>query len=152
MSVERIYWDSDPFLGWLQNEVDKAELCKGTIERAEAGEVLLVTSALTLAEVLWQKGSPKLAQDKLTTLRKFFRRSYVRVVNVTRTIAEEAQEVVLLNGIKPKDAIHVATAVSLKIPILETFDKDLIGKSGLVGSSPLTIRKPLLPKQQKLDL
>ncbi len=152
MSVERIYWDSDAFLGWLQNEPGKVELCKGTIERAEAGEVLIVTSALAMAEVLWLKGAPKIAQDKLVILRKFFRRSYVRVINVTRTIAEEAQEVVMLHGIKPKDAIHVATAVNLRIPTLETFDKDLIAKTGTVGAPPLAIRKPLPPKQQKLDL
>ncbi len=152
MSVERIYWDSDAFLGWLQNESGKVELCKGTIERAEGGEILIVTSALTLAEVLWLKGSPKIPQDKLVILRKFFRRSYVRVFNVTRTIAEDAQEVVMVHSIKPKDAVHIATAVNLKIPTLETFDKDLIAKSGTIGAPLLTIRKPLPPKQPKLDL
>jgi hypothetical protein len=48
MSAELIYWDSDAFLGWLQNEVGKADLCEGTIKRAEAREVLIVTSALTI--------------------------------------------------------------------------------------------------------
>ncbi|MGH7057385.1 MAG: hypothetical protein ACREFZ_05795 [Acetobacteraceae bacterium] len=52
MTVERIYWDSDAFLGWLQAEASKAELCRGTLERARAGEVAIVSSTLTLAEVL----------------------------------------------------------------------------------------------------
>ena len=55
----KIYWDADAFLGWLQEEPGKVELCKGTIQRAEAGEVLIVTSALTIAEVLWRKGGPR---------------------------------------------------------------------------------------------
>ncbi len=52
MAVEPIYWDSDAFLGWLQAEQGKAELCAGTLRRAEAGEVVIFTSALTIAEVL----------------------------------------------------------------------------------------------------
>jgi len=91
VSVEKIYWDADAFLGWLQEEPGKVELCKGTIQRAEAGEVLIVTSALTIAEVLWRKGGPRLPRDKMAMLRKFFRRSYIRVVNVTRAIAEQSQ-------------------------------------------------------------
>jgi predicted nucleic acid-binding protein len=152
VTIEKIYWDSNSYLGWLQEEADKVKLCKGTIERAEAGEVLIVTSALTVAEVLWLKGGPKPPKDKLTILRRFFRRSYMRVVNVNRAIAESAQEVIWANGIKPKDAIHVATAVTLKIPFLETFDDGLLSHSGKIGDPVLAIRKPIPPRQDKLDL
>jgi len=51
MKQRRIYWDSDCFLGWLKAESDKEELCGGILEEAEAGRILLVTSALTIAEV-----------------------------------------------------------------------------------------------------
>jgi hypothetical protein len=30
--TEIIYWDSDAFLGWLQEEAGKVELCQGTLE------------------------------------------------------------------------------------------------------------------------
>jgi predicted nucleic acid-binding protein len=150
VSVERIYWDSDPFLAWLQNEAGKVDLCNGTIKRAAAGEILIVTSALTLAEVLWRRGGPKLPADKLALLRKFFRRSYIRVVNVSRVISEEAQDVVMNFNIKPKDAIHVATAIHHGIDILETFDEGLLAQSGKVGT--LIIRKPILPPQGELSL
>jgi predicted nucleic acid-binding protein len=152
VSIEKIYWDSCAYLGWLQEEADKVKLCKGTIERAEAGEVLIVTSALTIAEVLWLKGGPKLPKDKLTILRKFFRRSYMRVINVNRAIAESAQDVVWANSIKPKDAVHIATAISLKIPTLETFDEPLLSQSGKIGDPALIIRKPIPPRQDRLDL
>jgi hypothetical protein len=57
MPVELVYWDSDAFLGWLQAEPGKAELCAGTLRRADQGEILIFTSALTLAEVLWMRGN-----------------------------------------------------------------------------------------------
>lgn len=150
MKPELIYWDSCTFLGWLQEEADKVDLCRGTLERAQGGEVGIITSALTITEVLWTKGGPKLTQDKADTLRRFFRHSYIRVHNVTRQIAEGAQDVVWNHNIKPKDAIHVATAIGLGIPVLETFDGPLLGHSGMVGSPPLLIRKPIPAKQPGL--
>ena len=152
MSVELIYWDSDAFLGWLQEEKGKVELCLGTIERAEAGEVIIVTSALTLAEVLWMRNAPKIPKDKAVILRKFFRRSYIRVRNVTRSVSELAQDLVWDKGIKPKDAIHVATALEARAPILETFDEGLIAKSRRAGTPPLEIRIPIAPRSPKLPL
>jgi predicted nucleic acid-binding protein len=150
MSAELIYWDSDAFLGWLQDEAGKVELCEGTLARAKAGEVLIITSSLTIAEVLWMRRAPKVSRDKADALRRFFRRSYIRVRNVTRAVAESAQDLVWDHSIKPKDAIHVATALDAKAPILETFDDGLIGKSGTVGDPSLIIRKPLPPRQAKL--
>jgi predicted nucleic acid-binding protein len=150
MSAELIYWDSDTFLGWLQDEPGKAELCEGTIRRAEGGEVLIITSALTIAEVLWMRGSPRVTRDKAEILRRFFRRSFMRVRNVTRTVSESAQDLVWDHSIRPKDAIHVATALNAKAFVLETFDDNLLGKSGSVGEPPLVIRKPIPPPQGKL--
>lgn len=149
MAVEPIYWDSDAFLGWLQAEPGKVELCSGTLKRAEAGEVVIITSALTIAEVLWMRGAPTIPQQKANLVRGFFRRSHMRVRNVTRQIAEEAQDLVWNHSIRPKDAIHVATAIGASVVALETFDEGLIGKSG-VGTPPLLIRKPIPPAQGQL--
>jgi predicted nuclease of predicted toxin-antitoxin system len=50
-------------------------------------------------------------------------------------------------NIKPKDAIHVATALDAAVFALETFDDGLINKSGKIGNPSLIIRKPLAPAQ-----
>ncbi len=120
--VEKIYWDSDCFLGHFQNEEGKVEKCEGVLQKADRGDVILVTSALTIAEVLWMRGAPRITKDKAEIVQKFFRRSYIRVYNVTRKIAESAQDLVWDHSIKPKDAIHVATAINLTVDVLETFD------------------------------
>src|ERR1700730_5872105 len=72
MSTELIYWDSDCFLGWFQDEAGKVELCEGTIERADQGEALIFTSALTIAEVLWLRGSPPIVAGKGRTYQEVF--------------------------------------------------------------------------------
>jgi predicted nucleic acid-binding protein len=147
MPIELIYWDSDAFLGWLQAEPGKAELCAGTLRRADQGEILIFTSTLTLAEVLWMRGAPMVPQEKAEILRKFFRRSYFRIRNVTRKISEDAQDLVWTQGIRPKDAIHVATALDGHVNVLETFDDGLLAKTGTIGNPPLVIRKPMPPAQ-----
>ncbi len=150
MPVELIYWDSDAFLGWLQAEPGKSDLCAGTLRRADQGEVLIFASTLAIAEVLWMRGAPMIPQEKAEIVRKFFRRSYFRIRNVTRKISEDAQDLVWTQGIRPKDAIHVATALDAGVAALETFDDELLKKTGLVGNPPLIIRKPIPPAQKGL--
>lgn len=50
------YWDACAFLGWLREEPDKIDECRAGVRHGEQGEVTLVTSAFTLAEVLYLKG------------------------------------------------------------------------------------------------
>jgi predicted nucleic acid-binding protein len=152
MSAELIYWDSATFLAYFQQEEGRHQLCQGTLERAEAGEVGIITSALTIAECLWLRGQVPIPKNRAEILRKFFRKSYIRVRNVTRNTSELAQDVVWDHGIRPKDAIHVATAIEAKIGIIETFDEPFIKKSGMIGGQMIVIRKPIAPAQPRLDV
>jgi predicted nucleic acid-binding protein len=120
------------------------------LDRAKGGEVVIFTSTLTIAEVLWMKNAPRVTLDKSAAVRKFFRHSYIRTRNVTRQIAETAQDLVWHQSIAPKDAIHVATALEANIPIFETFDDGLLKRSGKIGTSSLVIRKPIPPVQPRL--
>jgi len=115
-------------------------------------EVIILNRILTIAEVLWLRRAPRITKDKAEIVQKFFRRSYIRVRNVTREVSESAQLLVWDRDIKPKDAIHVATALDARAVALETFDRGLITKSGTVGTSPLIIRQPDPPEQGALDL
>ena len=76
------------------------------------------------------RGAPMVPQEKAAIVRKFFRRSYFRVRNVTRSIAESAQDLVWMQNIKPKDAFHVATALDARAVALETFDEESFKKIG----------------------
>lgn len=136
----KLYWDSAVFLAWLQGEDGREAACRDTLDAAQRGEDLIVTSALTLAEVLWLKGGPRLTEEKADRLNRFFRRSFIRVVNVDRRIAEGAQQLVWQSGIKPKDSIHVSSALKYQCPILETFDGKLIRKG--LDLEALEVREP----------
>ena len=126
MAVERIYWDSDAFLGWLQEEAGKVELCDGTLHRADSGEVLIFTSALTLAEVLWRRGGPQIPKDKADMLNRFFRRSCFWVRNVREQSPSRRSRYTGRAEFCQKSRFTLQAAlVSEKITILETFDQGL---------------------------
>lgn len=150
MSNDLRYWDSDAFLGYFNNEPDKADACKSVLEAADAGKVMLVTSALTLAEVLYAKGHSKLDMSKRELIEQFFKSPFLSVQNVRRSIAEGARDIVWDSSIRPKDAIHVATALSCKIPVLNTFDQNLLKADESIGDPPLRIVTPHEPGQPLL--
>jgi predicted nucleic acid-binding protein len=140
--VNRHYWDSRAFLGWLKQEPGKVGKCRPVIEEAERGKLVIVTSSLTLAEVLWLKGKDPIPKEDRRKVRQFFEHSWIILYDLDRKIAEASQDVVWDYGVKPKDAVHVATAIDAKVTCLETFDGPLIAKSGAIGTPPLTIHEP----------
>jgi len=141
------YWDANAFLGWLAGESDKVEMCRPVIHAAEGGKVTLITSALTIAEVLWIKGGPKIGPEQAKRVESFFRHQWIVIREVDRFIAEAARRLVWEENVKPKDAIHVATALAQDVPIdqLDTFDGPLIKLSRKLGDPPLLIGMPNLP-------
>ena len=102
-----------------------------------------MTSALTIAEVLWLKGKAKIPQEDRDKIRRFFRHEWIAIRELDRAIAEQAQEVVWRHDVRPKDAVHVSTALRVAAIRLDTFDDDLIDLSGKVGGDPpLQIGRP----------
>jgi len=114
------------------------------------GKVTMVTSALTIAEVLWWRTEQNpvrgISRGEEEGIRALFnppRTQKLTIVEVSRKTAEAARELVWSAGIRPKDAIHVASAIQAKCPELHTSDQDLVTKSGTVGGNPsLVIKYP----------
>ena len=103
--MDRRYWDSDCFLGWLMGEDDKEDACRDVLQAAEDGNVIIVTSALTIAEVLALRGHEKIPSNQREKIELFFRNEYIEVRNITRRISESARSYVWDHGVKPKDVI-----------------------------------------------
>ncbi len=152
MANNLIYWDSAAFLAYFQEEEGRADLCRATLDLAQSGEIVIVTSTLSIAECLWLRNNPPVPKVRADVVRSFFRRSFIRVRNVSRSVAESAQDLVWDAGIKPKDAIHAATAIEAGASIIETFDEGFVAKSRTVGTPPLLIRFPIGTDQGRLKV
>ena len=149
--VERRYWDSDCFLGYLQAEEGKVDSCRAVLELADKGAIGIVTSAFTIAEVLKLRPKDQLPASRRAQVEAIFARKSIVTIAVTRRIAEDARDLVWDHGISPKDAIHVASARAAGATVLNTFDRGLIAKSGLIGDRTLTIEPPTVT-QGTLDV
>ena len=150
-----VYWDANAFLALINADKSPEEMLGVTCvwTAAEKGQTKIVTSTLTIAEVIYQKGVGKLDKVHRPKINNFFRQAFIVLRPVTRQIAEMARDVVWDNSIKPKDAVHIATAAFNRIGWLHTFDNGIIASSGLfVDGFSIQCLKPIWHPQAELDL
>lgn len=85
--------------------------------------------------------------EKAEVVQRFFQHEWIVVRDIDRAVAERAREVVWGHGERPKDALHVATALDAGVKQFDTFDGDLIALSRAIGNPALIIGEPNLPGQ-----
>jgi len=141
MPPTRRVWDSCTIINYLAGRQVAAD-CKLIIDQAERGELEIVVSVFAEAEVVKLDG--ELQQDSEALIREFFGRKYIIRAALDVPVATLVRDLVRNNrGLKPYDAIHIATALHHNIPILETYDEGMIKLgAGKEGNLPLIIRKP----------
>ena len=136
MPPARRLWDSSVVLGYLSGSPTLAETCPHIIEQAARGEVEIVVSTMAATEVAYLEGLDD--RDSEAKIREFLSRGYVIPVALDVRVAATARELIRRHRstlrLKPPDAIQLATALHLGIPILETMDRDLLRLDGSVGS------------------
>jgi predicted nucleic acid-binding protein len=140
-----VYWDSNPFCAIFNKEAGRLDDCLKVIKAAEAGELKIVTSSVTLAEVVKVRRGTPIPAGKEAILYDFFQNDFIVFVNVEWFIGNAARRLVhKYPSLKPMDAIHLATAIKGKVSEMHTYDSGLLGMSGKVGVPPLTICHPSL--------
>ncbi|SRR6266851_587433 len=145
------YWDANAFLGWLAVEPDKVDRCRGVIRAAEARQLRIVTSSLTLVEVIKLKGGKPVGKESEPKITAFFEQPYVVVRQLDRRTAEFARRLIWDHNVGYKDAVHLATALVAKVRNFDTWDAALVNLSGKLGEPPMTIGYPDVPEQMSID-
>lgn len=157
-SKNAIYWDSCVFLDRLKRKPERIAILETITDAAENGDFIIVTSAITLAEVIKLPELGTSTQDQISTIETFFENPWLNIRIVDEVIARNAAEIRRSSGLKTCDAIHVATALKYKIPILHTYDglnedgsikegKFLLAHNEVFGGEPkLKIEVPSDPR------
>jgi predicted nucleic acid-binding protein len=152
-----IYWDSCTYLDFLKGDHALHAMMLALMQDWQEGKVSLVTSALTIAEVLWVKCEDGAARSMIPKAKEKEIRSLfdpqppadLLVVEVSRLTAEHARDLVWQHGIKPKDSIHVASALEAKCDVFHSNDKPLCKFSGRIGGNPILRIEP--PKGERQE-
>lgn len=140
---DRRYWDTSVFFAYFADQADRRERCRPIVQRAEDGEIEIVTSALTMAESLFMPDGDLLPQEHRDGVRRFFQHDFIVPVQIDRPTALRSQELVWNHGVSAKDALHLASALTAEVPQFDTFDGGLHRLDGELGGSPaLRIDEP----------
>ena len=141
---DRVYWDTCTYINHLRGGHETAEAMRAILKAWEDGAVNLVTSALTVVELVYFKcdgsleriGEPE--RDAIFDLFSEYRKSdgELVLVELNRKVAEGARALTWEHGIHPRDAVHVASALEANCPVLHTHDIGLHSHSEQVGSEP----------------
>lgn len=154
ISPKRVCWDACAWIALIQKEKirddhgtvteDRETACKVVLDEAKSGNLEIVTSSLCLVEVCKNTQVRGEGEDKIAS---FFENDYILMMDLDTFVGERARDLMLagLPGLKPPDAIHLATAALSNAEELHTFDRKLLRLDGRVtkaDGSKLRVRKP----------
>lgn len=149
-----VYWDSDAFLQIINRDGTPEQLqgCDDVWTACQKGTTHIITSTLTVAEVIHKRGVIKMDPVHRPLVNNFFRQSFISLKPLTREIAELARDVVWDSNILAKDAVHVATCGYFRYRELHSFDKNLVGKGEiLVNGFAITVKNPYAQQQAEIS-
>lgn len=125
--MSRIYWDSMLFIYWLDDNPLFAKRVASIHTRMSDRTDELITSAVTLGEVLagiYRKGPA----SRVDEVREAMLSLLSEVVPFTADTADHYARIRSSMKIASPDAIHLACAASAGIDLFLTNDKNLVGK------------------------
>jgi predicted nucleic acid-binding protein len=134
-SPKRIGWEACTWIALIQKEKilddkgnvieDRYALARSVIELAAQGKVEIAISGLCLAEVSKNPPDARGIEDKVGP---FFEHDYILVVSVDKQVGTIARNLMREgHGLKPPDAVHLATAIVANVDELHSFDDRLLG-------------------------
>ncbi len=155
-SQKIFYWDSCVFLSRFQRTAGRIDTIEKITSAAEEDHVRLLISTYALSETVRISPSKddegkevvlteKQVEQELELISGYFENDYIIIKPLTQVIAEMAREYVAKFGLKPGDAVHVATAIFWDVPVFHTYDDKVLKRNGKIckdGCDPLIIEEP----------
>ena len=136
----RVYVDANIFLNAILYEPDENEEARRAIEFLDTirkGAIHAMTSALTWDEFVWVLRKEMDEATAKAKGREFLSFPHLHFVDITASLISKAQDILEQHGVKPRDAIHLATAVASGAGTFATFDSRLSGL-GIIPCDDLT--------------
>lgn len=119
------YWDACVFISILKGDhKTHKDILSELRNEAKLGNMKIVTSTLTLAEVVKprQCDGRQLTQSERRLVEDSFKDNNIILLDVTQKITVRSREIQWGTNVKPVDAIHLATAEYAKVDFFDTFD------------------------------
>jgi predicted nucleic acid-binding protein len=145
----RPYLDSSVYIAAIRGEVGRADVAKHILEDAEAGKLQVVGSTFVIAEVIRAKNQPPLSQEDEQIVDQYVMRESMIWVELDVSLALEARRIARAHGLKPADAVHLASAIKGEADVLFRWDDRFIKDGGTIEG--INVTEPYWTGQLKLD-
>lgn len=122
-----LYVDSNIFLYPIIYDVgaiEEAGRAKSFLLRVARGEVEVCTSIITWDEVVWAVRKIFGSEPSIEQGRRLLTFPNLRFLAIKRSTVLRSQELLEKYGVKPRDAIHAATAIENNVVSIVSYDKD----------------------------
>ena len=149
------YWDANMFLSYINKVADRLPILDAYLADSDERKIRIITSIVSIVEVAFaaQEQQKRVLsaseEDAIDDL--WADRRVIEVVELHEGIARDARGLIrdgLLKGwsLKPKDAVHLASARYYNATLVHTFDRPLRKYAPLIGRpvEPPTITRPRL--------
>ncbi|MBI4162693.1 MAG: type II toxin-antitoxin system VapC family toxin [Candidatus Aenigmarchaeota archaeon] len=108
-----IYLDANVFIfPILTQDTRKSMACKEILEKVVDGKLNAATSALTWDEIVWATRKYLGAADSIEEGKKFMEFPNLRLIETNESTLIIANKLMERNKLKPRDALHAATAIA----------------------------------------
>lgn len=125
--MDQVYIDTNVFLNAILYDIKEnleAKKAHEFLQKVINNDILGITSVLTWDEFVWviiQQLGREIAIEKGNEFLLFPNISFE---NITSNTIMKAQDLISKYKIRPRDAIHSASALEHKVSVIITFDKD----------------------------
>ena len=155
------YWDACVALSWVNGDADRIADLDAMLAEAARGEITLVSSVLSVAEVAFaasERTGRVLDDDELRKIDTLWAPvGQIKLIEFQVLIAEEARTIQRLGipdglvGLRSVDAMHLATARLESVDAFHTYDGKLKRLAPWATKVGFPIAEPL-PTQPALGL
>lgn len=111
---ERPYVDSSVYIAAIlgeEAEPGKSSISAQVLELARTGAFPVLASTFVFAEVIKDRRQPELDSEQEELIDSYLRQECITWVEVDLPLAEKARSIARQHGLKPGDAIHLASAI-----------------------------------------
>jgi uncharacterized protein len=152
MPLERRYFGSCIFIYIITNNPNFEPMCTAAVSAAEQGQFTLVTSLLTLVEVIKDRSGASIPPPRAQQLiAAYFEREHILMAQATREVMKRARDLRWKHGtgkLKTLDAVHLASALDTGCTTLYTYDGDMLS----ISEPGIRIEKPNIQAQTAFPL
>lgn len=126
MSARNVYIDSNIFISPLIYERSSDSIgSRKVLAAIEKAEVTAYTSTLTWDEVVWVVRRVLGRADSIQVGERLAAYPNLRFVSASEEVIRSAQRLLSEFSITPRDAVHVASALSKSVDVMVSDDSDL---------------------------